>query len=237
VNSEFQNLILVIPEKADPEREAVALVWQSGGGEVLKLGRFWEPPNLEVSRVRLYGNDTFCLVLAEKLGLELISPADDLLLHIEFDYLKRNVQSRELGLLLDHEFPLFAKSQVPKIFRSGVYQSLADLMLECDGLDSTTPTIMSEIVTIQTEARVFVLDSEIQTLALYEGVDAPGLTNFATQFIKQNELPRTCVLDFAFLETRGWGFLEANPSWGAGLNNCDPLFAARCIAQATRPIA
>jgi ATP-grasp domain, R2K clade family 2 len=234
VNTEFQNLILVIPEKADPEREAVALAWQSGGGEVLKLGRFWDPPNLEASRVRLYGNDTFCLVLAEKLGLEPISPPDNMLLKIESGWLKRKILARDLKLVSEADFPTFVKSQVPKVFRSGIYQSLTDLRLECDGLDSTTPIIISEIVEIKAEARVFILNTKVQTFALYEGIDASGLMDFVTQFVNQNELPLTCVLDFAFLKTRGWAFLEANPSWGAGLNNCDPLLAARCIAQATR---
>lgn len=226
--------MLVIPEKPDSERDAVALACQSGGGEVLKLGRFWEPPMLEASRVRLYGNDTFCLVLAEKLGLELISPADDLLLHVGFDLLKRKVQSRELGSFSEHDFPAFVKSLVPKVFRSSIYQSIADLQLECAGLDATTSVISSEIVEIKAEARAFVLDGEIQTFALYEGDDISGLIDFATEFIKRNKLPLTCVLDFAFLESQSWAFLEANPTWGAGLNDCDPLLAARCIAQATR---
>ncbi len=234
MKNEFQNLILVVPEKPDSEREKVALAWQSGGGEVLKLGRFWEPPNLEASRVRLYGNDTFCLVLAEKLGLELISPPDNLLLNIESDWLKREIQARDLESVSEANFPTFVKSQVPKVFRSGIYQSLTELRLECDGLDTTTPIIISEIVNMQTEARVFVLGAEIQTFAVYEGTEVSGLLDFATRFVQQHELPATCVLDFAHLETRGWAFLEANPTWGAGLNNCDPLFAARCIAQATR---
>jgi ATP-grasp domain, R2K clade family 2 len=234
MNTEFQNLILVIPEKADTEREAVALAWQSNGGEVLRLGRFWEPPNLEASQVRLYGNDTFCLVSAEKLGLKLVSPPDDLLLHVESDWLKRKVQPRDLESVSESDFPTFVKSQVPKVFRAGIYQSLTDLRLECDGLDSTTPIIISEIVEIKAEARVFILNSKVQTFALYEGIDASGLMDFVTRFVNQNDLCLTCVLDFAFLANQGWAFLETNPTWGAGLNNCNPFLAARCIAQATQ---
>ncbi|QDE72371.1 DUF4343 domain-containing protein [Myxococcus sp. NMCA1] len=47
-------------------------------------------------------------------------------------------------------------------------------------------------------------------------------------------LPRTCVLDAAWVEGRGWALLEANAAWGAGLNGCDAAEAARCIAEATR---
>ena len=173
------------------------------------------------------------LLKAEKLGLELISPSDDWLIHLEHDWLKRKVRSRTLGMLKEHDFPVFAKPQVPKIFRSGIYESLTDFRLECQGLTLETPIIISEIVQIKAEARVFVLDAKIQTFALYEGFDESSLLDFANQFVEHNKLPLTCVLDFALLDDLGWAFLEANPTWGAGLNNCNPLGAARCIAQAT----
>lgn len=54
---------LLIPEKADPERDAVASAWEEAGGVALRFGRFWDPPPLDKERVRVYGNDTFCLVL------------------------------------------------------------------------------------------------------------------------------------------------------------------------------
>ncbi len=82
--------LLVIPAGADPERDHVALAWTAEGGAVLRLDRFWEPPALETARVRLYGNDTFCLVVAEVLGLVLVSPPDDLLLHLDEDALGRD---------------------------------------------------------------------------------------------------------------------------------------------------
>lgn len=79
----FQNLILIIPEKPDPERDSIAQVWKNNGGQVIRLGRFWDPPKLENKNVRLYGNNSFCLILAQKLQLNLISPPDDFLIHLE----------------------------------------------------------------------------------------------------------------------------------------------------------
>ncbi len=32
----------------------------------------------------------------------------------------------------------------------------------------------------------------------------------------------------------GWAFLEANATWGAGLNGCDPVAVLPCLAAATR---
>src|SRR5687767_8174705 len=90
---DLRDLLLLIPDKDDEERAAIADVWAAAHGEVLRLGRFWEPPQVEPRRVRVYGNDTFCLVLAQKLSLELVSPPDDLLLRLEPTHLKRWVSA------------------------------------------------------------------------------------------------------------------------------------------------
>jgi hypothetical protein len=71
----MRGLTLLIPEKADVERDAVAAAWTAGGGRVQRLGRFWDPPPLEPESVRVYGNDSFCLVLAQKLGLDFFTAA------------------------------------------------------------------------------------------------------------------------------------------------------------------
>lgn len=72
----------MIPDKPDIERDAVADVWSVTGSDVLRLGRFWDPPALDLQRVRLYGGDSYCQVLAQKLGLMLMSPPDDWLLQL-----------------------------------------------------------------------------------------------------------------------------------------------------------
>ena len=46
-------------------------------------------------------------------------------------------------------------------------------------------------------------------------------------------LPVTSVVDLALVEDRGWALLEFNATWGAGLNGCSAVAAARCIGQAT----
>ena len=66
----YKDEILIIPEKADIERDAVADVWQEQGGKVLRLGKFWQPPELDPCKVHVYGNHTFCLVLQQKLKLK-----------------------------------------------------------------------------------------------------------------------------------------------------------------------
>ena len=61
----------MITDKPDVERDAVADVWSAAGGEVLRLGRFWDPPTLDPKRVRVYGADSYC----QKSNLDQTIPA------------------------------------------------------------------------------------------------------------------------------------------------------------------
>ncbi len=56
--------ILLIPDKPDIERDSVANTWIDNGGMVLRIGKFWERPDINSKRISIYGNDTFSLVLA-----------------------------------------------------------------------------------------------------------------------------------------------------------------------------
>jgi hypothetical protein len=229
-----ESYTLLIPAKADPERDAVARAWEQGGGTVMRVDRFWSPPEVERTRVRLYGNDTFCLVLAQKLSLELVSPPDDLLLQVDSTWLKREVHLSTLERVTSEPFPRFIKPLVPKVFRAAVWKEPAALVEECRGLEPGTPMLSAEVVSLRAEARAWVLDGQVRTCAMYEG---EGVLSEARAFLdtvaRAAPLPRTCVLDAALVEGRGWALLEANAAWGAGLNGCEAIEAAHCIAAAT----
>lgn len=230
----FDGLTLVVPAKGDVERDAVCAQWQRHGGECLRLDRFWEPPSLDVSTVRLYGPDTFCLVVAQKLRLGLLSPEDGLLASLGRDLLKRDVAQRTLDDVSQFDFPLFVKPVVPKVFRAAVYDSPDLLTKECRGLPPDTAILTSEPVRILAEARSFILGRQVATCAVYEGEGSVAdAENLANSFASECELPRTFVMDLARIGERGWAVLEFNATWGAGLNGCDPLAAASCILHAT----
>ncbi len=120
-------LTLLIPDKPDPERARVAACVREQGGEVMRLGRFWDPPALEAASTRVYGPDTFCLVLREKLGLTLHRPADDLLLHAPRALLGRTVRGVQLSDMEAQTYPLFAKSLIPKLVEARVYQDVDEV--------------------------------------------------------------------------------------------------------------
>jgi hypothetical protein len=211
-------LTLIVPERSDPERDAVAACWD---GPVLRLARFWEPPALDPSTTRVYGGDAFCQVVAQQLELKLISPPDDLLATLPFELVGRRIV---VDTLSGCSLPAFVKPLTPKLFTAGVY---TDLREETRGLEPDTPVLVSEIVEFLTESRGFVLHGEVVSCS------DPDARTFLQEVASWPALPVTCVLDAGRLPDGRWVLVEANATWGAGLNGCDPAAVVECLAAAS----
>jgi hypothetical protein len=231
-------LHLLISDKADSERDALADAFARGGGTVHRLGRFWEPPALDPATVRVYGADSFCLVLQQKLGFALCSPADDLLLRVPSRFLQRRLDKRSLADAQSLPFPAFIKPVTPKQFRGTVYRSAEELANECRGLLPETAVFVSEVVQITTEVRSFVLDGRVLDASVYEGSAAkPEAIAFIHEVAQAVPLPRTVVVDVGLIAGRGWVVIEFNACWGAGLNGCDASRALPAILAASGSVS
>lgn len=229
-------LNLLIPDKPDEERDALAAVFETRGGAVHRLARFWDPPSFDPTTVRVYGADSFCLVLQQKLGFPLCSPDDELLLRVPEPFLKRRLAKQTLGQAQTGPLPTFIKPVMPKQFRGAVYTDADALAAECRGLPPDTPVLVSEIVQLTAEVRCFVLNHEVLDAALYEGAaDRTEALRFATEVIAAVTLPRAVVLDLGHIANRGWAVVEFNAAWGAGLNGCHPEKVLPAILAASSP--
>lgn len=226
-------LNLLIADKADPERDALAHAFAQGGGAVHRLGRFWDPPAFDPRSVRVYGADSFCLVLQQKLGFALCSPADDLLLHVPDHLLQRRL--RKVALRdAPFPFPVFVKPVTPKQFQGMVFRSLQELGEECRGLPPETQVLVSDAVPIAAEVRSFVLDGRVLDTCAYEGKPVlPEAMAFTLEVVRSMALPRTVVVDVGLIANRGWAVIEFNASWGAGLNGCDAAKVLPAIVAAS----
>jgi hypothetical protein len=231
------NKILLIPEKSDAERESVLLAWVKKGGKGKKVDRFWEKPSpFTNQKVAIYGNDTFALVLAQILGVTLISPDDSMIARLDKNFVKRNIQQKRINELSENDFPVFIKPVIPKQFAAKIYHSADELKQETRGLNEEEMILLSEIIQIEAEARAFILKNELMDIAVYHGkanVEEGKL--FLTDFLKTTteKNPVTYVIDIGYNSELGWFVIEFNSSWGAGLNNCNPDKVIDCIYEAT----
>jgi hypothetical protein len=228
---------LLIPEKTDIERSAVASTFQRLGGSVLRLAKFWQKPaDFEGEQIAIYGNDTFAKVVAQVFKVHLISPDDSLIARLSPRWTKRLIIINTITQLTEADFPCFIKPVIPKQFKANVYQTLTELLIETQGLDALTEVLLSEIVEITAEARAFIRNGTLLDIALYEGkASLEGGRKFLEEFMNTHpDLPGVYVADMGYHETKGWFILEFNACWGAGLNGCDPQKVLPCILEATQ---
>lgn len=206
------------------------------GGKVIRLDRFWEPPALEPRAVRVYGPDTFVLVVQQKLTLELCSPDDRLLASVPSRFLRRRVEVLTLAEVLSAHFPTFVKPVVPKQFRAKVYRTADELRSEFRGLASTVEVFRSEVVTLAAEARAFVLHRRVLDLQVYEGKSSVAeLAKFVSEISMFVPLPPAVAVDVGLDRSGNPVLIEFNAAWGAGLNGCDPDLVLPAIIAASGP--
>jgi hypothetical protein len=230
---QHKNLVLLVPEKQDLERDEVARVWCTLYGQVLRVGKFWEPPDVEPATVRLYGGESFCLVLAQKLGLELVTPPDNLLTSIAPQWLQRTIIQLSLRDGFRLQFPIFLKPIIPKQFPAAVYETASDLEAVTAGLADETQILSSDIVQFQNEIRTFVLDGKVVSASMYEGTgNVQEAISFVETFAANTQLPKTVVVDVGRLSDASYAVVETNATWGSGLNGCDAAAVCKCLAHA-----
>lgn len=228
--------VLLVPEKTDEERDLVINTWQRLGGEVQRLGRFWEKPaGLEGRKVAIYGNDTFAHVVAQVVKVHLVSPDDSLIARLAQHWTKRRISIKTIDELTQAEFPRFIKPIVPKQFQAKVYQSLDELLVETEGLPGQSQVLFSEVVSITAEARGFILRDKVMDVSLYEGnADVESGKAYLTDFIRsQPDMPPCYVVDVGYNPKQGWFIVEFNACWGAGLNGCNAEKVLSCMLEAT----
>jgi hypothetical protein len=231
-----EDILLIIPDKADAERDVLAQKWSEQYGDVMKIGKFWVKPETNGKNVALYGYDSFCLVLAQILNLQMVSPNDEVIGHIDARWTKRQIEIRALAEIDQIQFPIFIKPVTPKLFKGKVYASAEEVKAATMDIKPVEKIIVSEIVPVEKEVRVFVLAQEIQDLAFYEGSgDVEEVRIFAQNCLADIDrfLPNTYVLDLGYNSQIGWFVVEFNSSWGAGLNFCAPEKVLACIKAAT----
>jgi hypothetical protein len=228
--------LLLVPAKPDPEREAIAAAWIKQGGQVQRIEQFWVKPETGNSSVAIYGNETFSQVLAQVLGKKLVTVKDELITQLENKWIKREMNLMLLGEVVNVVFPKFLKSVIPKLITAKIYHTKEELLAATKALEYSEQVIVSDVIDITREVRVFVLRRMVCELAYYEGdgnIDDPE--QFTVAFLENytGELPETFVLDLGYNANQGWFIIEFNSSWGAGLNSCDPAKVLECIEAAT----
>jgi hypothetical protein len=240
--------MLVLSARDTIDRRTIQAACQAAGQPARALSSWRVPDELRGrSDVRLYAEALFAEVVADPLGLALLSPADDWLAHLPPEFLGRSVTVTTLGEARAGRFPMFLKSVEDKLagFASAVYSTADEL--PADASDALR-LFRADPVRMDRELRLFCVDGQVVAGSGYwkDGaawqipLSQSGLEDAARALIdrvwgiSQARLPRACVIDVTDIAGE-LVVLEGNGAWGAGLYASDATSALPCILGATLP--
>jgi hypothetical protein len=195
----------------------------------------------------VYGEPLFGRLIAEQLGARLLEPALDWLTGLEARWTGRVVRAMTMGQARGLEGPWFIKPADDKRFAAAVYAGGAALP---ELVEDDAPVLVSEVVEWEQEWRFFVVDGVARAGSIYlrggelaedEAGEWPAgeeeqaaAWGFIAALLEAVEVG-PCVVDVGVMRGRGWGVIEANPAFGAGIYGCDPACVlevlARCVAR------
>ncbi len=228
-------LSLLVPDQPEWLCSPVAAAWRQQGGRVRPVARYWRPSGRPGAGLRLYGPDVFCRTLAARLGLELLAPRDEMLVSLPRRLLQRRVRLATLGALRGRR-PRFVKPLEPKLFRAQIVDGPAPILRAYSATRRATPVLIADVVAFEAEVRVFVLDGQVATAALYRGQAAPAdALPLLRVLLACARLPRAAVVDVGRLADGAWAVVEFNATHAAAAYGCEPAAVARCLAAATGP--
>lgn len=211
-------------------RMGIVDAWLHQSGKVLVAQDFWKFEGSAYPGDLVLGKHSFCEVLAERIGLRLVSPANRWLNELPNQWLKRDIGITRAAEL---NGPSFVKPMDHQAFSAGIYTGLDEVVASSWGpVAGDMEVLVSEIVDIEAEARSFVAGQEIYDLCLYRGSrPLDEARDFLAGFLIDNCFSMPCVVDLLYIRGRGWAILEFNPCWASEIFSCDSGLALACIRR------
>lgn len=226
------------------------LLWKAAGAlgwSVERLTNWRVPAHLcDLPEPVLYSEALFGPMLAESLGLQLLSPPEDWLVRLPQPFRLREIVLTTLGHARKSTAANFVKPPNDKSFPAGIYTGA---QLPNDYPDDM-PVLISEIVVWKKEFRCFILDRTLRTFSIYArygevqheskfystAEENQQLRAFLTSLLSDPsvDLPAATVIDVGIIQGKGWACVEQNAAWGAGIYGCDPIAVLEVIRHAAK---
>ncbi len=250
-------ILITQPRVGTSHNEILALHYaaESLGWEVYPAPTSWRLPEELIASGKVgvpYGSQTFCEVIAQQMGWELIANSFDWLAKVPYQFLKRKVEFMTLSEAMKLSEKKFIKPADDKVFDAKVYSPGELIPHESIPLD--TPTLVSEVVQWDLEYRFFVSPTtSARTWSNYMFFEhiadpkywtmIPGDTEHPDVFLgkllydcRNYAGPNTVasVIDVGRIPGKGWAIIETNQCWASGLYGCDPGEALLVMKEACR---
>lgn len=211
-------------------------IWRAAirsGWSTDRIHEIVEPSLQGATHARYYGNTLHASRIEDKLPFTFLPL--DLTVLAQTPLTKRRVELIRLANLNVIDEPLFVKPAQEKWFPARVYQP-GEMPTQDSGSLPNDLIYLQQPVDMINEVRCFCLDGKILTASYYRigheycpvGIDDVDRPKVLDEMVAELAplYPRGVVLDFAYLSTKEWAFLEPNEAWASGLYGCNP---ERCL--------
>jgi hypothetical protein len=255
MTSEPATGFLVLPPRPNTTAELLAVAAERRGMTVERFPVGAVPDRLRgAAGGHLYGGPRFAGAVAAGLGIAPLEPADDWLVGLPGEFVRRDVALMSLGEARWSRTPMFVKQPREKTLPAGVYADGSRLP-GADVLPAGTEVLVSEIVTFVVEYRLFVLDAKVYAASRYATFGrldpAPlegdpreaAVRDFAARLLDATAggLPSAVVIDVGLASDadRGdehWAVVEANMAWFSSSYAAAPDRVLDVVLRAAGPV-
>lgn len=217
---------LVLTQRLTQDSRTLELAAAKLGWPVHRACNMQVPDGIKDPTV--FGDVAFCDILAEHLGLALLETTDGWLPSLPYRYLRREVQlmqHHELEYVADRRF---IKPANDKVFQAGIF--LHGRHVPYRQIQPTAPVLVSEVVEFEVEVRCHILDREVQTSSIYQGLPWGSTAEQEGKILEHAEawmegflddpkveLPSAIVVDIGRIPDIGWVVIEANQAYASGV--------------------
>ncbi|WP_084556232.1 ATP-grasp domain-containing protein [Couchioplanes caeruleus] len=245
---------LVLPPRPNSTAELLADAAERRGMAVERFRTGGVPQRLRgATGGHLYGGPRFAGTVADELDVALLEPADDWLVGLPDEFVRRDIVLTSLGEARRSRAPMFVKQPRDKTLPAGVYADGSRLP-GADALPADTQVLVSDIVTFAVEYRLFVLDAAVYAASRYatfgrldpapleNGPHESAVHDFAATLLDAGAegLPSAVVIDVGLASDADrsdehWAVVEANMAWFSSCYAADPARVLDVVLRAAGP--
>jgi hypothetical protein len=240
--------LLLTPRQTDDAQE----LWRGAARLGWSVHRVhgWKVPQVNAVDVAVYAEPLLATLIAKRLGLELLGPADDWLPSVPEHWRKRSVSLAAMKEARECSDPRFIKSAGGKEFDARVYNSGKDLP-RGEMISDSLPVLIQEVVQWDVEYRCFISNRSVKAASSYwrhgkeprneKGIwsdaELPEAVEFCKAFICDSKVctPDACVIDVGIITGRGWAVIECNAAWSSGIYGCEGAAVLPVLRNACKP--
>ncbi|MFD6280877.1 ATP-grasp domain-containing protein [Streptomyces sp. NPDC060209] len=236
---------LILPPRLTASARTLRDTARRRGLHTVQLPDREVPEGLCEGDAYLHAGPSFADAVAPALGIAPLEAPADWLARLPAPFVRREIRAVPIREAYALRRPAFVKSPNDKSIPALVYADGSRLPGP-DAVDPGTVVLVSDVVVLDAEYRLYLLDGQVHTGSRYATsgrLDLAPLSAAARAFGSEllaaagHTLPSAIVVDVGVTDAGQWAVVEANAAWASGCYASDPGRALDVVLRAAGPAA